>query len=191
MPSQYPLKYSHSYPEVIKKLEGILRTGWVQWGIPDPENVWEHILDIRRLAISYQESLGLSDQDLEDVLAIIEIHDWPEALVGDLVIMGDEANVSELRKNKKQLEKEAMLKICQDTQTGDEVLALYERYENATDANARIAKELDKLQAIHKAAAYEEIYHKPGLLAEFVQYSKDYFSQPFILAEYHKLASRI
>lgn len=191
MPEKYPLKYAPAYPDVIAKLEATLRTGWVRWGIPNPENVWEHILDIRKLAISYQESLGLSDQDLEDVLAIIEIHDWPEALVGDLVIMGDETNVIELRKNKKQLEKEAMLKICQDTQTGDEVLALYERYENATDANALIAKQLDKLQAIHKAAAYEELYHKPGLLAEFVNYSKDYFTHPFILAEYHRLASRI
>ncbi len=191
MSQSHPLKYASAYPDVIAKLEAIPRTGWVQWGIPNPENVWEHILETRNLAVVYQNGLQLSEADLLDILAIIEIHDWPEALVGDLVVMGDEANVADLRKNKKQLEKEAMLKICQNTKAGPEILALYERYENATDTNAQIAKQLDKLQAVLKAATYEEVYNKPGLLAEFVQYSKDYFTHPFILAEYRKLASLI
>jgi putative hydrolase of HD superfamily len=189
--NEYPLQYSLHYPEIITKLIATPRTGWVQWGIENPENVWEHIVDTRKLAISYKDSFGLSEADLIDVLAIIEIHDWSEALVGDLVVMGDEENVEELRRDKKQKESDAMQSICQGQPLGEEILSLYKRYENNEDKNAKLAKQLDKFQAVLKAVQYETVYNKPGLAAEFVNYSKDYFEHPVLKAEYDQVALNI
>jgi 5'-deoxynucleotidase YfbR-like HD superfamily hydrolase len=189
--NEYPLLYSKYYPNVIAKLEAIPRTGWLQWGIDSAENVWEHILETRKLAINYKEGLKLSEADLADILAIIEIHDWPEALVGDGVILGDEPNVEVLRKYKKEREMSAMVAICDNGFAGAEILELYKRYHSGLDDNAWLVKELEKLQAVFKAEEYEKLLNKKGLTAEFVHYTKDLIKNDFLKNEFNKVAEGI
>jgi putative hydrolases of HD superfamily len=184
---QPALRFSVGTEAIWSTLSALPRTGWIQWGIPNPESVADHILAIRSLALQWRENIDLSDLEFSDLLAIIEVHDWPEAIVGDLVIMGDERDVIKLRSEKRNREKIAMVELCQGKPFGTEALALYERYEMNVDAPARYAKQLDKLQAVLLAAEYEKQYNKPGLLQEFIAYSEHYIDIPFLHQELLKL----
>lgn len=183
----YPLKYASQFEHIIRMLELLPRTGWVQWKIENPENVWEHIVAVRELAIEYKPELGLSDEEFVDLLTMIEIHDWPEALVGDGVILGDEENVDELRSTKKARELAAMKTICANHPQGEEIFALYERYSTGSDRVARLVKQLEKLQAVIKAAEYEKTLGKKGLTDEFVHYTRDLISDSFLTKEFEKI----
>ena len=185
--NQYALHYAPQFEHVIQALDTLQRTGWVQWKIRNPETVWEHILAVRKLAISYKDKLGLNDTEFRDLLDMIEIHDWPEALVGDGVILGDEQDVEKLRIEKKKREMEAMKKICSDTIEGSEILDLYVRYSNGGDKVARLVKQLEKLQAVFKASEYERTQAKHGLTAEFMHYTQDLIFDSFLTAEFKNI----
>lgn len=178
---QPPLRFIEGVNHIWEGLAEIPRTGWVQWEIPEPENVAEHILAIRSLAVKWRTEILLSETDFSDLLAIIEVHDWPEVTVGDLVIMGDEHNTIELRRNKWAHERQAMEHLCATLPQGKDVLALYTRYETGSDEVSRYAKELDKLQAVLLAEEYHKRYSRPGIVAEFVAYSAEYITIPFLL----------
>lgn len=180
---QPPLRFPIGTESIWSALSALPRTGWVQWGIPNPESVADHIVAIRSLALTWRENIDLSDLEFSDLLAIVEVHDWPEAIVGDLVIKGDERDVIGLRTDKRNREKIAMVELCQGKIFGAETLALYERYEMNADKAARYAKQLDKLQAVLLAAQYEKQYHKSGLLQEFITYSEHYIDIPFLRQE--------
>ncbi len=167
-----PLRFIVGADHIWEKLAEVPRTGWVQWEIPDPETIAEHVLAVRELAFRWRDKIDLSDTDFDDLLAIIEVHDWPEVIVGDLVIMGDEQNVIALRADKRKKEKAAMIELCENIPAGEEALILYERYEAGAEPVALYARQLDKLQAVLLAREYEMRYTKPGLLAEFVTYTE-------------------
>lgn len=187
---QPPLRFSEGAEHIWDGLAKLPRTGWVQWGIPDPETVAEHIIAIRELAVKWRNKIELSEIEFADLLAIIEVHDWPEVIVGDLVIIGDEHNVIALRNDKRQKEKEAMIQLCQNIPRGKEALQLYERYEANADIVAQYAKQLDKLQAVVLAKEYEEKYTKPGLLAEFIAYTERYVDLPNLKIELERLKEK-
>ncbi len=185
--AQYPLSYAPLFPQVVQKLELLPRTGWVQWKIKDPENVWEHILAVRDLAIRYRTQFNLSDDEFQDMLNMIEIHDWPEALVGDGAILGDEENVETLRAIKTKMELEAMEVLCSGHPRGAEVFALYQRYSGQTDIVAQLVKQLEKLQAVFKAAEYEQLQAKKGLTTEFIYYTRDLIKDVFLQSEFNNI----
>lgn len=189
--TNYPLIYAPHFPHVIHMLELLPRTGWLQWNIDKPENVWEHILSTRDLAIEYKDQLKLSEEEFVDLLNMIEIHDWAEAIAGDEVILGDERNVDELRAKKKTRELEAIEKLCSNHPVGNEVLSLYKRYSNGSDHIAKLVKQLEKLQAVFKAAEYEKKYSKTGLTDEFIHYTHDLINDSFLRSEFEKIATCI
>jgi len=184
----YPLRFDGLAPEVVDKLKVLPRTGWVQWGIDEPETVYEHIRAVRLLAFEYKDALGLPDDELRDLLDILEVHDWPEALVGDGVILGDETNVDKIRAYKQSRELEAMQTICESLEEGAYILSLYERYMRSTDRVAQLAKQIEKLQAVLLAAEYEKQYEKEGLTQEFVHYTRDLIHDSFLQEEMEKIA---
>lgn len=184
---QPPLRFTEGTEHIWDKLAQIPRTGWVQWEIPEPENVAQHVLAIRKLAMEWRENILLTDEEFDDLLAIIEVHDWPEVIVGDLVIMGDERNFIALKNEKREKEKSAMEILCKDIRRGEEALLLYKRYEVNVDDVARYAKQLDKVQAVLLAKEYGEKYERPGLLAEFLNYSERSIDIPFLVSEMDKI----
>lgn len=189
---EYPLHFiGPGTNVVIEKLKVLPRTGWLQWDIDSPETVYEHIRLVRMMAVSYKESLGLSSDELQELLNMIEIHDWPEALVGDGVILGDEIDVKDLRAHKTARELEAMKIICDSLEDGELILALYERYTKGGDKIAKLTKQIEKLQAVFKAVEYENLYKKRGLTKEFLHYTKNLIHDPFLQSELKKAASRL
>ena len=92
-----------------------------------------------------------------------------------------------LQNEKREKEKSAMEILCKDVPREEEALLLYKRYEANVDEVARYAKQLDKAQAVLLAMKYGEKYDWPGLLEEFLNYSKRYIDIPFLVSEMDKI----
>ena len=117
------LKYAHLSPETWEALAKLQRTGWVMRGIENPESVQEHTLALIELGKKLAPE-DLSPAEKEDLLAMLEIHDWPEAIKGDPVILNaHEEEGKKLKAEKFIGEKEAMTEICGKMgEVGKEVL---------------------------------------------------------------------
>lgn len=177
-----PLRFTASATHIWESLDELARTGWVMRNIPEPESVGAHTRAVRLLAIELAPELELTTLELEELLDILEVHDWPEVLVGDLVILGTEPDAAELKRAKKEAEAEAMQELTASMSDGELVRELYERYVSGTDRVASLARQLDKLQAVLLAREYEKEYGLPGLAAEFVEYSKKHITEPSLVA---------
>ena len=121
--SQYQLIYNKYAPHIWQALGEIERTGWVMREVRNPESVQEHTLALIRLAY---EIPGLEKNRQDKLCAILEVHDWPEAIVGDEVILEyDEVEKRRRKQKKHQREEEAMKQICAPLgAAGDEIFAL-------------------------------------------------------------------
>jgi len=158
--NKFEFKYSNIAPDVIKSLQVLKRTGWVKRGVENPESVYEHIVASRDLVVSEMDSLDeFSLKDKEEILDMLEIHDWAESdpKVGDQVVLKNNPDREALRKKKFLLEFQAMIKICGKLgDKGKRILELWQKFENRKDKASLFAGQVDKLQSIEKAFEYEQ-----------------------------------
>ncbi len=176
------LKYAHLAPEIWTELSKMPRTGWVDRHVENPESVQQHTLALKRLVLELSEKLEeFSDEDKQDLLDMLEIHDWSEAIDGDEVIYTFD---EEKKKTKKELkflrEKKTMEHICEPLgEEGQKIMALWMRFETSDDQAASLARQLDKYQAMEQAAEYERAQGIP-LFKEFFEYSKKDVIHPLL-----------
>ena len=86
----FELRYAKLAPHVWQALEKLPRTGWVDRDVTNPESVADHTVALRKLVLDNRESLTeFSDAEIQDLLDMLEIHDWAESNpeVGDQVII--------------------------------------------------------------------------------------------------------
>lgn len=179
------LKFAHVAPDVWKTLGALKRTGWVRRGVTDPESVQEHIISLRDIAASLD---GLSVAEKDGLLDMLEVHDWPEAIHGDeVVVSDDDEELRRLKAAKFINEKIALETICKDLgEKGKEIMTLWLRFESAGDDAAKFAKQLDKYQAVEKALTYER-EQGISLYEEFLRHSRKLISHPILLKKIQKL----
>lgn len=116
------LSFAHLAPEVWEKLGKIPRTGWVKRGVSSPETVQEHTVSLRILANELVSDIeNISETDKNDLLDMLEVHDWAEVDTGDEVIVtNDLVEKKRLKEDKFRRENEAMLKIKENLGLGGE-----------------------------------------------------------------------
>jgi len=86
------LKLESVAPEVYVALHSLKRTGWVNRGVKNPESVKEHTEALIRIAREVEGLLTMEEKD--GLFEMLEVHDWPEAIHGDEVIL--ELNPNEI-----------------------------------------------------------------------------------------------
>lgn len=174
------LLYTESAPDVWNELSKLERSGWVKRDVENPETVAQHTVSLMELAKSIEDRL--EDEDLDDLLRMLEVHDWPESKTGDeIVVERDTEKRKELKKNKLERERSVMIEICSSVQDlGDEILSLWERFETSEDPTATLARQLDKYQAVEKALVYE---FEQGIKCfnEFYEYALLQIDHPLVL----------
>ena len=179
------LKLEQQAPAVYELLQNLKRTGWVNKGVANPESVKEHTVAL--LILAYELENVLTAEEKDGLFEMLEVHDWPEAIHGDEVIL---VLYPEDRKALKDVkfenERKALAEICKDLPNGNEIMSLWLRFETSNDAAARFGRELDKYQAIEKALVYEEAQGIP-LFEEFLNYSINFIHHPVLLDKIKKL----
>lgn len=179
------LKLEAAAPHVYELLHAVERTGWVEKGVKNPETVKEHTEALLQLADEMLEYL--TPQETDGLLEMLEVHDWPEALHGDEVIL--ELNLDDrkaLKDIKFKNEERALEELCKDLPNRQEIIDLWHRFELSDDPAAVFARQLDKYQAVEKAWEYEQAQ---GILLfqEFLTYSINFINHPVLLERIERL----
>lgn len=133
----------------IGKLKQIKRTGWVRKNIPNPESVAEHSFRTGVMAAIFSEQLGL-DQLKSIKMALF--HD-----VGDIVTHNGKQNLPNLEEKIRQ-EREGFKKVFSMINK-EKMVSLCDEFEEQKTLEAKLVKDLDKLEMAIQAYEYETEYH--------------------------------
>lgn len=155
------------------RCDGVHRRGWVVRGIKDPETVGEHMRACVQIASELADALNV---DRFRLTAMLAVHDLPESDpdVGDII---PSDGVSKEEKYKR--ERAAMQKICANLPEGDEMVRLWEEFEQGDTPEARIAKQIDVVQMIVQARRYER---EQGLdIADFLHDAGNRVTHPVLV----------
>ena len=137
------------------QLKRIPRMGWLTRGAPlggQAENVAAHSYGVVFLTMLLLD-LDERELDREFALRMAVLHDLAESLIGDLPKMATHFISEEV---KHAAERDAMLKILQQTPFATDYLALWEAYNAPQRAEAQIVKDADKLDMMIQAYLYEQ-----------------------------------
>ena len=128
------------------KLKALPRAGWVRKGVPAPETVASHSWGVAWLVLA----LAPEGIDLAKALAYATLHDLAEVRVGDLTPV-DPVTPGE----KSRREHEAISELTRSLGRPG-LAALWDAFENGVDREARLVRELDKLDMALQALAHHQ-----------------------------------
>ncbi|PVD31926.1 hypothetical protein C0Q70_07352 [Pomacea canaliculata] len=137
----------------------VQRTGWVRKGVKRPESVADHMYRMAMMAMLAPPGL-----DVNKCIKMALVHDMAECIVGDLT-----PHDSITKEEKHKAEEAAMKEMCTlvGDGTGDQLLALWQDYEEQVSEEAKFVKDLDKLDMVMQAYEYEQLEERPKFLQEF------------------------
>ncbi len=148
------------------------RTGWLQRGLNNVESIAEHSFSLAALAMFVSDHVpGL---DHGRLLSIALLHDMAEALVGDLPfsarrLFGVEA--------KQAAERKGIIEMLQDLPQAAYYLALWDEYSEGASREARLIKQLDRVEMLSQALLYERTGSR--VMGEFWEDIEDGWSNEF------------
>ncbi|KAL7530850.1 hypothetical protein ACHAWF_005267 [Thalassiosira exigua] len=136
---------------LTRALKTTRRTGWVMSGVREAESIADHMYRMSLMAMVASFSGAALDTDRCIKLALI--HDLAEARVGDIT---PHCGVSDGDKHAMELEAmERVRELLGPALGGDEMRALWKEYEEGATEEARLLKDLDKIEMIMQAQEYE------------------------------------
>jgi len=165
------------------KLKRIKRTGWAMKNIPCPESVADHSFRTSFIALILGTMLELN---VEKLLKMSLLHDLPEIITGDIT---PHCGIPVTEKYEK--EKIAIKKfndIFPDNNSS--IVDLWEEYESRNSPEARLLKNIDKLEMAIQAFEYQKQYPEIDL-EEFINNAKMNINDPTILSIFKALTRQI
>lgn len=158
------------------------RTGWLQRGQAHAESIAEHSFGVASLALFVGSQTPHIDQGR--LLAIALLHDMAEALFGDLPVGARRYFGAD---QKQEAERRAMCELVQDVPGADYFMQLWDEYAERSTREARLIKQLDRLEMLAQALAYEQTGNRA--MVEFWQDIDEGWSDEFPLVR--ELAEQI
>lgn len=146
------------FAKVLGRLKAIKRTGWLKHKISNAESVAEHSFRVAVLVMFLAKKMGV-DENRAVKMALI--HDIGEAHIGDVVTMIGSQVLDNLD-SKIKSERKAIVKILKLVDAG-EYIKLFDEYEQNKTKEARLVRQLDKLEMALQAQEYEKEH---GLILE-------------------------
>jgi putative hydrolase of HD superfamily len=130
-----------TFLRAAERLKTVTRSGWTSAG--QPESVAEHTWRLCVMAmLLYGRSPGI---DLARLLKMCLIHDLGEAISGDVPAPLQKVGTSKAARERTDL---FQLTASLPSDLQHEILELWDEYERADSAEAKLAKGLDKLETI-------------------------------------------
>lgn len=147
------------------KDEDRTRRGWIDRKVPGRvESVAEHCFAMSNLAILLNSQYNLN-LDMEKVLTMINIHEYGEIYVGDII---PKDGISKEEKYQKELE---AITMVMGTHPGTErIINLWKEFESLETDEAIFVFLLDKFQSVLQAKEYSQKYPMPELYEEFLNW---------------------
>jgi len=162
--SSSPLALLH----VLERLKTTQREGWRRFNIPNPESISDHMYRMSIISMLCPDPSINRDHCVK--MAIV--HDMAESLVGDITpidgISKDEKHSRELQTMEYLTQS---LLAPSNAQAAEEILALWNEYENGATPEAIFVKDVDKFELLCQMVEYEKRSEGSSNLAEFVRVS--------------------
>lgn len=141
--------------EDFYKIKRERRSGWVKRGIPNPESVADHSYGAYLIALFLlPESWNDPEYDKQKILKMVLIHDLAEAITKD--VLPEDSNDESKRREREVYDEIAVLGTYDGLGKLREVTDLWKEFEARTSLNAKIAKDIDKLENLLQLWAYNE-----------------------------------
>ncbi|KAF9650137.1 HD domain-containing protein [Thelephora ganbajun] len=135
---------------ILERLKTQKRTGWVDYKIPNPESISDHMYRMAVLALCCTDKT----LDIPKCVMLAVVHDLAEAQVGDIA---PRENIP--KEEKRRLEAEAMHNFIHEMLHGSpaarRIEALWQEYEDQLTPEARFVKDLDRFEMANQAFEYE------------------------------------
>lgn len=168
-------------------LKQLYRQGWLRVGVSPErcESVAEHSLGVALLCLFIADT-WFPEADASKVVRIALLHDLGEARVGDIT---PHDGVS--KEEKHALERRAVEQILGKLPRGAQYLALWDEYEQGTSFEARLVRQVDRLEMGLQACVYE--HQGMGDLSQFFASAEKALESPelrAVLAELQTLRPR-
>jgi putative hydrolase of HD superfamily len=132
----------------VFKLKRKKRAGWIRHDVENSESVAEHSFGTAILALILSHRFGL-DSDKTTKMALV--HDFAEYSVPDFTPFDDISQEEKFR-----LEKEAIENISSTLEDGEEILSLWQEFENGETNESKFVRKLDKLEMMFQTIEYAE-----------------------------------
>lgn len=166
------------------QLKRTARTGWVQRGVPNPEDVAAHSFGVVYTALILCQIID-EPMDQGRVLAMAALHDLPEGLTTDIPTPAWRYLPAGVKTD---VERGAMQEILADVPFLPQLMSLWEELHANETAVAKLVHDADKLDMFLQAIIYEEQFGNTHL-AEF--WTNPYtFNFPQCQAIYDALRAR-
>uniref|UniRef100_A0A2N9EMH3 5'-deoxynucleotidase n=1 Tax=Fagus sylvatica TaxID=28930 RepID=A0A2N9EMH3_FAGSY len=144
------------------RLKTTKRTGWIRRDIKDPESIADHMYRMGLMALITSDIPGV---DRDKCIKIAIVHDIAEAIVGDITPSDGIPKAEKSRREQEALDH--MCKLLGGGSRAQEISELWLEYEENSSPEAKIVKDLDKVEMILQALEYEKEQGKD--LDEFFQ----------------------
>lgn len=132
----------------LQSLQDLPRTGWIQRGIRQGESVAGHILGVAQLVLALGPRVD-PPLDSERALALVLVHDAPEALLGDLPRTAAELFPPGAKRAAEARAADQLLAPLSEL-----ARARFEEYQAGATPEARFARACDRLQLGVRLLAY-------------------------------------
>jgi len=143
----------------IGMLKKIKRSGWLRKKIPNPESVADHSFRTAIIAMIMGETLNI---DVFKLVKMALIHDLAEVQSGDITPYDG------IKKEKKRiLEEKALRQMLDGISSRQDLLDLWLEYEEQKSKEAKILKNIDRLEMAISALEYQKNYPQKDL-SEFI-----------------------
>jgi 5'-deoxynucleotidase len=147
--------------EACSAVKEVERKGWRRRaGVRSPESVADHMYSTALAAMMAGDLLHL---DTERMIRMALLHDVSEAVIGDI-------QPGELEPSRKEkLESTALLRLLRalPRPIRESYLEAFDEFNHGPSPEAQLVRELDKLEMVVQAAAYEKRGIRRELLDEF------------------------
>ena len=152
---------------LTRTLKTTKRTGWIMRGVSNPESIADHMYRMSLMAMISSFSTALNT---DRCIKLALIHDLAEAKVGDIT---PHCGVSDEEKYRLELNTmEYISTMLGSLLGGDEILSLWKEYEEGATEEAKLLKDLDKIEMILQAQEYEEEGSHEQSLDQFFRSTK-------------------
>ena len=167
----------------VRELKELKRTGWVQRNIENTESVADHSFMLAILAYVYSKKLGL---DSEKAVKMALIHDICEVYSGDIADRVRDEDQIVPDSQKRELERQGLRKLVSllPEDMAKEIYELWEEFEYRQSEEAKLVKDLDKLEMCMQALEYSRSYEN---LEEFFEDGKLHIKTPEIRKVFEKI----
>ena len=164
----------------FQHLKTLYRQGWLRAGVPRDqcESVAEHSMGVAMLSLFLADA-HFPQLDRTKILLLALLHDFGEIHAGDIV--PGKMSLEE----KHELEKAAVERVLAKLPNGKEYLAVWEEYEACETPEARLVKQVDRLEMGIQASVYE--HENFADLSDFFDSTDKALSAPELRAVYDEL----